>query len=346
LSFSECAARVQQQLWQDLNYQEVNAVQVMRDMGSLNKQHHDIMPFVFTSMLVLDTEQLNGVFNQLGDKIFTLGETPQVFVDNVIMENPDGAEFFWFSVDELFPDGLLDDMFTAYRRHVEQLLNSEAAWQAVSTRHLLPEDQLLIQHTANATEAAQSEHFMHSLFMEQVARQAEHPAVISGDVRLSYGELHIAALQLGHWLRRQGVTRNQPVAVVMDKGWEQVVAVMGILYAGAAYVPIDPELPEKRQYFLLQETEAQIVLIQSKRQASFHFPQTLQVLAVDRHDLPSCDTLPELPDRDLSDLAYIIYTSGSTGNPKGVVIDHRSAVNTPCLNCPTVTSVTWPTSFT
>jgi amino acid adenylation domain-containing protein len=328
LLFSERIKRVQQQLWQDLNYRAVDAVQVMREIASHNKGHHDMMPVVFTSMLVLDTEQSEGVLTNLGKQVFALGSTPQVWLDNVIMENPDGVECFWFSVDDLFPDGLLNDMFAAYRQHIEQLLNSDTAWQATHTQHLLPATDLALQREVNATKVRQSKQFMHSLFRAQVEKQPDRPAIINDEVCLSYSELHAAALQIGHWLRQQGVKRNQFVAVVMDKGWEQVVAVMGILYAGAAYVPIDSELPEQRQHFLLQETEAKIVLTQSKWQDLLHFPPTRQVLAVDRHDLPSCNALPELPDRDLSDLAYIIYTSGSTGNPKGVVIDHRGAVNT------------------
>ncbi|MCP4699129.1 MAG: amino acid adenylation domain-containing protein, partial [Gammaproteobacteria bacterium] len=328
LLFSERVKRVQQQLWQDLNYRAVDAVQVMREIASHNKGHHDMMPVVFTSMLVLDTEQSEGVLTNLGKQVFALGSTPQVWLDNVIMENPDGVEFFWFSVDDLFPDGLPDDMFAACRQHIEQLLNSDTAWQATRTQHLLPEADLALQREVNATKVRQSKQFMHSLFKKQVEKQPGHPAVINDEVCLSYAELHAASLQVGHWLRRQGVTRNQFVAVVMDKGWEQVVAVMGVLYAGAAYVPIDSELPEQRQHFLLQETGTQIVLTQSKWQDLLNFPPAMQVLAVDQHDLPPCDALPELPERDLSDLAYIIYTSGSTGNPKGVVIDHRGAVNT------------------
>ncbi|MCP4701724.1 MAG: amino acid adenylation domain-containing protein [Gammaproteobacteria bacterium] len=329
-TFSERARRVQQQLWQDLEHRYVSGVHVMREMASRNKDRQSAMPIVFTSMLALDIEQGDGVFNNLGEQVFGLGMTPQVWIDHGVIESAEGLDLLWSTVDDLFPDGLLDDMFAAYRQHIEQLLDSDSA--AAGARSLLPEACLALQREVNATKAPQSEQFMHSLFIEQAEKQADRPAVISavinGEVCLSYNELRAASLQLGHWLRQQGVTRNQLVAVVMDKGWEQIAAVMGILCAGAAYVPIDPELPEQRQHFLLLETEARIILTQSKWQDSLHFPRTVQILAVDRHDLPPCHTLPELADRKLSDLAYIIYTSGSTGNPKGVVIDHRGAVNT------------------
>jgi amino acid adenylation domain-containing protein len=325
-AFSERARLIQKQLWQDLEYRHVSGIHVMRELAARHKDRQSTMPIVFTSMLALDIEPEDSVFNNLGEQVFGLGITPQVWIDHVVIENTEGLELIWNTVDDLFPDGLLDDMFAAYRQYIFQLLNSDDTWQATSIQ--LPESHLALQHEVNATAVPQSAHFMHTLFIEQVAQQADHPAVINGDVCLSYSELHAASQQLAHWLRQQGAARNQIVAVVMDKGWEQIVAVMGILYAGAAYVPIDPELPEQRQHFLLQETEAQIALTQSKWQDSLNFPQAVQILAVDRHNLPPCDTLPELLDRDLNDLAYIIYTSGSTGNPKGVVINHRGAVNT------------------
>jgi amino acid adenylation domain-containing protein len=325
-TFVERTRQIQKQLWQDLEYRHVSGIHVMRELAARHKDRHSTMPIVFTSMLALDIESGNGVFNNLGKQVFGLGITPQVWLDHVVVESAEGLDLIWNSVDALFPDGLLDDMFAAYRQYIFQLLNSDDAWQATSIQ--LPESHLALQHKVNATAVPQSVQFMHTLFIERVAQQADHPAVINGDVCLSYTELHAASQQLAHWLRQQGATRNQIVAVVMDKGWEQIVAVIGILYAGAAYVPIDPELPEQRQHFLLQETEAQIALTQSKWQNSLNFPQAIQILAVDQHDLPPCDILPELLDRDLSDLAYIIYTSGSTGSPKGVVIDHRGAVNT------------------
>jgi amino acid adenylation domain-containing protein len=328
IAFRERARQVQERLWEDLEHHYVSGVSVMREMASLNREGQHSMPVVFTSMLALDGDQSESVLGDLGKQVFTVGITPQVWIDFCVRESSEGLELFWYTVDELFPEGLLDDMFSACQQHIRLLLDNDTAWEDISTGHLLPESHTALQTEVNSVTVPQSEHFMDSLFREQAEKQPDHPAVISGDTQLSYGELQAAALQIGNWLRQQGAGRNKLVAVVMEKGWEQPVAVMAVLYANAAYVPIDPNLPEQRQQFLLQETGAEIVLTQSRLQDCLCFPETVQVLSVDRHELPPCDALPDLSDRNPGDLAYIIYTSGSTGMPKGVVIDHRGAVNT------------------
>jgi len=113
------------------------------------------------------------------------------------------------------------------------------------------------------------------------------------------------------------------VAVIMRKGWEQVLAVTGILAGGAAYVPISPELPTERLHHLLRHAEITLAVTQ---------PVGTEDLPVPRIDIDETfltgDEPPIRWDREPSDLAYIIYTSGSTGLPKGVMINHRGAINT------------------
>ncbi|NJP19802.1 MAG: amino acid adenylation domain-containing protein, partial [Hydrococcus sp. CRU_1_1] len=118
------------------------------------------------------------------------------------------------------------------------------------------------------------------------------------------------------------------------KGWEQVVATLAILTAGAAYVPIDPQLPKTRIEHLLDRSQVEIVLTQSHLIENLALGN-LTAIAVDRN-LDYTDNHNQLfewldnftPLQQPEDLAYVIYTSGSTGTPKGVAIDHRGAVNT------------------
>jgi pyochelin synthetase len=116
--------------------------------------------------------------------------------------------------------------------------------------------------------------------------------------------------------------------VFMAQGWEQVVAVLGILQSGAAYLPIDPELPPERRRRLLEHGEVKWVLTQSWLRERLEWPETVRPLCLDDEDLASADDAPLDPLAGPDDLAYVIYTSGSTGLPKGVMIDHRGAVNT------------------
>jgi len=129
-------------------------------------------------------------------------------------------------------------------------------------------------------------------------------------------------------LLARGAQPGQLVAVLMEKGWEQIAGVMGILLAGAAYLPVDSDLPSERQRYMIENGQVKIVLTQSSLRRTGALPAEVQQLDVDRMS-PSRAPEPIARRRQTSgDLAYVIYTSGSTGVPKGVMIDHRGAVNT------------------
>ncbi|MCP4662458.1 MAG: amino acid adenylation domain-containing protein, partial [bacterium] len=169
---------------------------------------------------------------------------------------------------------------------------------------------------------------LHTLFAEQVPQRPRQPAVIACGRTLTYQELDRRALGLARWLRSSGAGANRLVAVVMDKGWEEVVAVLAILRAGAAYLPISASLPQERIRHLLEAAEVELVLTQSWVEERLEWPPGLDRRCVDREEPTTEDEPPLELAQSPEDLAYVIYTSGSTGLPKGVMIDHRGAVNT------------------
>jgi len=152
-------------------------------------------------------------------------------------------------------------------------------------------------------------------------------AVIAGDVRLSFGELNARANEVAGCLADAGVCRSRRVAVVMKKGWEQVVGVLAILKAGGAYVPLDGDLPPLRLRQMLDLVEAPVALTQTALASDLDFGPAIRCLAVDEGtgaaDFPAgaADVAP-------ADLAYVIFTSGSTGIPKGVMVTHEAAMTT------------------
>ncbi len=165
------------------------------------------------------------------------------------------------------------------------------------------------------------------LFVRQAMRAPERPAVISVAGGLSYGELLSASRVLGHRLRSLGVKPNTQVAIVMDKGWEQVVGVLGALEAGAAYLPIDANVPPDRLRYLLEDGEVEVVLTQSWLDGTLKWPANVVRLSVDQSGLMAGDAEPLARMQTPEDVAYVLYTSGSTGKPKGVMIGHRGLVN-------------------
>lgn len=165
------------------------------------------------------------------------------------------------------------------------------------------------------------------LFIEQAMQAPKRPAVISVTGALSYGELLRCSRTLGHRLRALGVKPNTLVAVVMDKGWEQVAGVLGALEAGATYLPIDASVPRERLHYLLENGEVEVVLTQSWLDVSLDWPANVVRICVDRESLSAEDPAPLRRVQTPDDVAYVLYTSGSTGKPKGVMIGHRGLVN-------------------
>lgn len=168
----------------------------------------------------------------------------------------------------------------------------------------------------------------HELIEERVAAAPRLPAVTSGDLTLSYAELNERANRLAHHLRGMGVGPGTLVAIGLSRGIDTVVAPLAILKAGGAYVPLDPEYPAARLTFMLDDTEAPIVVTESALAGRLSGGGR-RLVRLDTDGEAIAAHPPTDPGRvaEASDLAYVIYTSGSTGTPKGVQITHRNLVN-------------------
>ncbi|MEL6247111.1 MAG: amino acid adenylation domain-containing protein [Cyanobacteria bacterium J06627_15] len=161
---------------------------------------------------------------------------------------------------------------------------------------------------------------LHQLFEAQVVKTPDAIALTHQGRSFSYTQLNQRANQLAHNLIGRGVGPNQLVAISLHRSLDMVVAFLGVLKAGAAYVPIDPAYPEARRRYILSDADARIVLTQSA--LASEFAQVSQVLCLDT-DWPQSQPItdPQVS-VGLEDLTYVIYTSGSTGHPKGVMAQH------------------------
>ncbi|MCG8643140.1 MAG: AMP-binding protein [Desulfobacterales bacterium] len=170
---------------------------------------------------------------------------------------------------------------------------------------------------------------LHELFEKQAALYPERIAVADRKALISYGYLAKISLKLAYFLRDKDVKPDQLVAIVMEKGWEQVAAVLGILQSGAAFLPIDHEIPNERRIDILQDAKVETVLTQPKLKRNLSHDVALNYECLTLNDLYfKRGVLKSLaPLQTIDNLAYVIYTSGSTGKPKGVMIEHKGAVN-------------------
>ncbi|MBP2703244.1 amino acid adenylation domain-containing protein [Microbispora sp. RL4-1S] len=323
-TFEERARSIQAQLWTDLEHRHFGGVRVMRELARRSGGVvRAAFPVVVTSLLGQPARRFH---TSLGAAVHTSTQTPQVTIDFQVSEVEGRLEFSWDSLDEVFPPGMVEDMFGSYCGLLERLAADPSAWRE-EWFNLVPRHQLEQRERVNRTEADMPELLLHTPVARHAAIRPDAVAVVSGDRRLTYAELDRRVNQVGRVLREAGARPNRLVAVVMEKGWEQIVAAHGVLAAGAAYLPIDPGVPSGRLHALLEDGEVELVLTQSRVDGRLDWPAGPRRLLVDR-DFDTADGSPLDPVQRPTDLAYVIYTSGSTGKPKGVMVDHKGAANT------------------
>lgn len=195
---------------------------------------------------------------------------------------------------------------------------------------LTPKEYQKIIHTWNETTVDYPDnHTLDFLFEKQVKRTPNHIAIIFEEQQLTYHALDIKANQLAHWLYEKGLHQGELVALCLDRSFELLIAILAVLKAGCAYVPIDPEYPLERMSHVLKETKSRFLLTQSQFGDHLYSitSDTLIPVFLDRHPYENASLAPLLIPRESTSIAYVIYTSGTTGKPKGVAITHKGAVN-------------------
>lgn len=323
-SFAMRADRLQRQLLSDLEHRQFSGVRVLRELGRAG--FAAAAPVVFTSVLE-EPDRLAAPAGMRVDEVFAVSQTPQVMLDNQVVQRGGELAVSWDATDALFEPGVVDDMFDAYCRLLRHLADDSAAPDA-PVAGLVPGAQLRLRERINATTIPQPQALLHAGFERQAQLRPDAPAIVAPDRTLTYAELDRLSNHLARSLRELGARPNELVAVVMHKGWEQIAAVLAVLRSGAAYLPIDAALPAARIEHLLAAGEARIALTQPSTAARLDGLPAVTTLAVRGESALRAAAEPLPAAQTLDDLAYVIFTSGSTGEPKGVAIDHRGAVNT------------------
>ncbi|MCI5136667.1 MAG: hypothetical protein D3920_16735, partial [Candidatus Electrothrix sp. AW2] len=253
---------VHELLVEDVSHNLFTGVEVSRELSKLRGRSEVIAPVVFTSLLNINKGFAdNPMAEEAGylETAFGVSQTPQVWIDCQVWEEDSQLKLDWDYAEQLFPPGMIQDIHAAFCLFVETAARMDWTVQPDTTLRLPVSKAVVV---ANTTAGETSEEYLHTLFHHQAAKTPDAPAVLSDAQNLSYKELYELAARIGNGLKKAGAGPGGLIAVVMDKGWEQIPAVLGTLNAGAAYLPINARYPEERINSLLAIGEVEIVLTQ------------------------------------------------------------------------------------
>ncbi|WFQ80453.1 amino acid adenylation domain-containing protein [Xenorhabdus sp. SF857] len=323
--FSDAVSRIQRQWLADLQHALFDGQRVLREK---NQHRHNLnagMPIVFNDTTGTAGKGPSG----LGTLNLFGAQTPHVYLDCMLISGAEGGVTLqWAILPQLFQPQVAENMFAHYQACVVALLEPDYPWSTPLPDWLPTNDRALCQNS-NATKTVFPSHTLCSLIEQAVNRYPQRTAVVDTSRQIDYRTLWSHSLTLAAHLQAQENQASSLIGVVMEKGWEQVVAVLAIVLAGRAYLPIDASYPQQRSHQLLASGQVDTVLTQPKFAQQMNWPEHVCVISLDETWL---NNLPVTEEQRLSvqpeDLAYVIFTSGSTGKPKGVMIDHRGAVNT------------------
>ena len=299
----ESAIDVQNRIMDGLEHLSFDGTEIMRELsksrGLIGKA---ILPVVFTCVLFDAPENY---FEILGKTRYAISQTPQIFIDNQIAEMGQKLYVTWDVVKELFDPSIIDQIFADFVENIRYIAIGEETL-------FFPEiDSAWNRYNPEVKKAPAKT--LHGLVAEAMPKFSERIAVVGKDKSLTYAELDVFSNRIANFLNQKGVVRGNRVAVLGERSPETIASILGILKAGAVYVPIDVSYPKERVDFILQDGDCKFLLKK-------------EFLAAENIESYSDKALPLINTPE--DEAYIIYTSGSTGAPKGVIMAHGATANT------------------
>ncbi|WP_428929177.1 amino acid adenylation domain-containing protein [Marinibacterium sp. SX1] len=323
--YLDAARRTQDALWQALEHRDYSGIQLMRDLG----RHAGAgaegvrMPVVFTSMIGMDFDDPDQPGWALRHKqVYEVNQTPQVWLDYQATEYGGALMTRWFVADELFDPGLIEGMFACYTRLLDRLARAPETWAAPLPDLRSPDEIAAASGLVPALDGPAPS--ARSLGDLAETGAAGAPAILTDDGVLSHDALRGRANRLAHHLVGAGLAPGQPVAMVLPKSRQAVVAALAIQRAGGCYVPVNPDYPAERLAAVLADLAPFAVICPP----DLDLPAGQRRIAPEAAELDTLPTTAPMPRQGAGDPAYIIYTSGTTGTPKGVVLDNEAPLNT------------------
>jgi amino acid adenylation domain-containing protein/non-ribosomal peptide synthase protein (TIGR01720 family) len=244
----------------------------------------------------------------------------------IMVESDDNLIGSWEYNSALFKPETIQRMITHFQTLISSIINEPE--QRISEFNLLPDSEQQQLAAWNVTDKLYPQQCVHQLFEQQAEKTPDNIAVAFAAQSLTYQQLNEKSNQLAHYLQNVGIKPESLVAICVERSVELIIGLLGILKSGGAFVPLDAKAPQQRLRFMLQDTNAKVLLTQNHLLTILpeHQAQTICLdtdwdkIAQNSHQNPNVNIKPD-------NLAYVIYTSGSTGQPKGTLLEHRGFSN-------------------
>ncbi|CAI2767079.1 non-ribosomal peptide synthetase [Flavobacterium collinsii] len=330
-NFTSIYKRIKEQTLEAFNHQMypfdslVENLNIKRDAGRSS---------VFDVLLVLQNTAENDETVEIpaakSDTIVDLGETVSKF--DVELNFREAGEQLILDISyntEVYEYQMIEGLIRHYQQILKEVL-SQPQTPIGQLTYISKEEEKELLVDFNATKNNYpTDITIVDLIETQVASNPEGIALAYEGETMTYAALNASANKVAHYLRSIGVTTESIVGLCIERSFEMVIGMLGIMKSGGAYAPIDPHYPAERIDFILKDTKAEAVLVNKGSISKVNFLEDIAILNLDEQDTIFANQSEANPNVAIpvSNAAYVIYTSGSTGNPKGVVNEQRGLVN-------------------
>lgn len=246
------------------------------------------------------------------------------------VDNRDSSDTYTLTVDyhvELFREEKeVNDILERLEYVIEQVIENDSI--SIKDISIVPEKekQRILYDFNNTKVDYPKDKCVHELFVKQAKKTPDAVAVVFGEKEITYRELDEISNVLAHLLREKGVSRGDIVPIIAKRSWHILAAMLGILKAGAGYMPVAPDYPKDRVQFIIKEAKSKIGCVLGYEEQL----EGIELLKLDELNLENARTEKRLPvenRNEAADVCYVIFTSGSTGVPKGIVLSHTTITN-------------------
>ncbi|MGG3494414.1 amino acid adenylation domain-containing protein [Peribacillus simplex] len=327
LTFQELLSQIRIKALKAYEYQDIPFEKVVEAVKpERNTSHSPIFQTMFT---LQNTKQgLPQLFERNMEMMESHTSIAKFDLSLFASETEEGLLLTFEYNTDLFNAGTIERMAGHFEHWLSEIVSHPK--DSLKKLNMLPkaEYKRLLEQWNDTDVVDLREETIHTLFEEQVEKTPEAIAVVCEDEELTYRELDERSNQLAHYLHKRGVGCESLVGISVTRSSEMIVGLLGIMKSGGAYVPIDPSYPESRLRYILADAHIEVLVTQEKLPQKMTLPESVDTICIDRdratieQEVTTACTSEVTSDN----LAYIIYTSGSTGNPKGVMIEHRSAL--------------------